>query len=247
MPHILIETFSFVAYLLFGYMTFWFFVALFLKRNDVADIAWGLGFILVAISIFGMGGVWFDRGFVVTALVTIWGLRLAFHIFKRNIHKPEDKRYAVWRESWGKWFVVRSYFQVFILQGILLFLIVSPVVLVTLFRGNIWTVWDVLGIGVWLVGFYFEGVGDRQLRNFLKNPDNKGKILNTGLWKYTRHPNYFGEVTQWWGIWIIALSVPFGVWTIVGPLTITFLILKVSCVTMNIAEQQVPSFRYHLR
>lgn len=119
-------------------------------------------------------------------------------------------------------------------------LIASPVIFINTFRGGGFTLFDVLGLAVWLIGFYFESRGDSQLKTFISNPENKGKILNTGLWRYTRHPNYFGEVTQWWGIWIIGLSVaytfssslPFALLSIIGPLTITFLILKVSGIPM---------------
>ncbi len=213
-------------------MTLWFFVAQILKRNDVADIAWGLGFILIAFCLYIRNGISIDRGLLSLILVVVWGTRLSYYILKRNIRKPEDKRYATWRIEWGRWFVLRSYLQVFLLQGILLLLIVTPVSITTVLRGGPINLLDVLGICVWLFGFYFESVGDKQLKKFLANPDNKGKVLDTGLWKYTRHPNYFGEVTQWWGLWIIALSVPYGFFGIIGPLTITFLILKVSGVPM---------------
>ncbi len=221
------------ALLIYVYMSVWFLIALLIKRNDVADIAWGLGFIVVAVYTFVVYGMQVDRGLLVTALVTIWGSRLAWHIFKRNIHKSEDKRYAAWRASWGKWFVSRSYVQIFMLQGLLLLLIVTPVILINMFRGPLMlTLGDVIGLVVWIIGFYFESVGDRQLRQFLADPSKKGTVLSTGLWRYTRHPNYFGEVTMWWGIWIIALSVPYGIIGVIGPLTITFLILKVSGVPM---------------
>jgi steroid 5-alpha reductase family enzyme len=219
-------------------MTLWFILASLIKRNDVADIAWGLGFILVAVSAYvihtdhPLGVFVFNRSSVATLLVALWGSRLAYHIFKRNIHKPEDKRYAAWRAAWGNHVAIISFFQIFMLQGILLLLIVTPVVIINSHQSVPWTALDIVGILVWFVGFFFESTGDRQLRTFLANPDNKGKILETGLWKYTRHPNYFGEVTQWWGLWIVALSVPNGVWGIIGPLTITFLIVKVSGIPM---------------
>lgn len=234
MFNLLIGSLAWSAEIIFIYMSAWFILALIFKRNDLADIAWGPGFILVSVLLFIKGGITIDRGMLVTLLVIIWGSRLAYHIFKRNIGKPEDKRYVAWRNAWGKWFILRSYFQIFILQGILLFLVVTPVSVVNILRGGSITVFDFLGLIVWLIGFYFESVGDKQLKEFLSDPQNKGKILNTGLWKYTRHPNYFGEVTQWWGLWIISLSMgyPFGLIGIIGPATITFLILKVSGVPM---------------
>jgi steroid 5-alpha reductase family enzyme len=209
-------------------MSFWFIVSLVKKRNDIADVAWGLGFVLLAwVSFFLVGHSSF-RGLIICILVSIWGLRLAWHIYNRNKGKMEDYRYLAWRKEWGKWFYIRSYLQVYILQGVLLFLIVLPVLIINKNIGQDINILDIFGILVWIVGFSFESIGDKQLSKFISNPVNKGKIMQNGLWKYTRHPNYFGEVTQWWGIWFVALSVPFGLLSIIGPITINILILKVS-------------------
>lgn len=214
--------------LLFLYMSLWFLVSLIKKRNDVADIAWGLGFVIMSwVSLFVLGD-FSVRGLLVGVLVSIWGLRLAWHIYIRNRSKSEDYRYLAWRKEWGTWFYLRSYLQVYILQGVLLFLIVLPVLIINKNSGSLLNLLDLVGVLIWLFGFYFEAVGDKQLADFIKNPENKGKLMQKGLWAYTRHPNYFGEVTQWWGLWIIALSVQNGWIGIVGPITITFLILKVS-------------------
>ncbi len=226
------HTLGLVSGIVLAYMTLWFVIGLCLKRNDVADTAWGIGFIVASLVPIIAYGFNTDRSLLVTMLVLVWGLRLAYHITLRNIKKTEDARYKAWRDSWGAWFIPRSFLQIYVLQGILLILVVMPVLIINTYRGGDITFFDLLGLVVWTLGFYFEARGDRELRAFIKNPDNKGKILNTGLWKYTRHPNYFGEVTQWWGIWIIALSVPFGWVGIIGPLTITVLILKVSGVPM---------------
>lgn len=213
-------------------MSLWFVVSLLKKRNDVADIAWGLGFTLMTWVSFFLSGNSSARGILVGVLVSIWGLRLAWHIHRRNKGKTEDYRYLAWRKEWGKWFYLRSYFQVYLLQGIFLFLIVSPVLLINKSAGTALGLLDIVGVSVWLVGFYFETIGDAQLARFIKDPANKGKLMQRGLWAYTRHPNYFGEVTLWWGIGLIALSVPSGWLGIIGPLTITFLILKVSGIPM---------------
>lgn len=218
--------------LLFVYMNLWFIISLIKKRNDVADTAWGLGFILLAWTSFYLSGTSELRGLIICLLVSIWGFRLAWHIHKRNKGKPEDSRYQKWRIDWEKWFYVRSYFQVYLLQGALLFVIALPILLINKSPGSPLGIFDFLGVAIWLFGFYFESVGDAQLAKFIKNPKNKGKLMQSGLWAYTRHPNYFGEVTQWWGIWLIALSVPAGLLAIAGPLTITFLILKVSGIPM---------------
>jgi len=217
-----------LALILFVYMSLWFVFSLVKKRNDVADVAWGLGFVLLAwVSLF-LSQDFGLRGILVNVLVSIWGLRLAIHIHSRNKGKTEDYRYLAWRKEWGKWFYLRSYFQVYLLQGSLLYLIVFPVLMIHSRSGSSLGWLDLVGVFVWLFGFYFESVGDAQLARFIKNSDNKGKLMQTGLWAYTRHPNYFGEVTQWWGIWLIALSIPNGWMSIIGPITITFLILKVS-------------------
>lgn len=221
-----------LALVLFVYMSSWFLVSLLRKRNDVADVAWGLGFVLMTWTSFFLSGTSGARGLLISTVVTIWGVRLAWHIHKRNRGKAEDYRYLAWRKEWGKWFYLRSYAQVYLLQGMFLFLIVLPVLFVNGSVGTALGLLDVIGMAVWLFGFYFEAVGDAQLARFIQNPENKGKLMQSGLWAYTRHPNYFGEVTQWWGLWLVALSVPSGLLGIIGPLTITFLILKVSGIPM---------------
>lgn len=221
-----------LAALLFIYMNFWFIISLLKRRNDVADIAWGLGFVLLSWASFFLEKEMELRSIITTVLVSIWGLRLAWHIYRRNRGKEEDYRYQQWRKEWGKWFYIRSYLQVYLLQGFLLFIIVLPVLFINIGGGGTFGALDLLGLLVWLIGFFFEAVGDWQLARFIKNPTNKGKLMTSGLWQYTRHPNYFGEVTQWWGIWLIALKIPMGWLSIIGPLTITFLILKVSGIPM---------------
>jgi len=229
--------------ILFLYMSLWFVVSLIKKRNDVADVAWGLGFVLITWVSFFISGNSSIQGLLVGILVSLWGLRLAWHIYGRNKGKAEDYRYLAWRREWGKWFYIRSYLEVYLLQGAFLFLIVFPVLLINNSTGTSLGFFNFLGVAVWLFGFYFEAVGDAQLKTFIKNPANKGKLLQSGLWAYTRHPNYFGEVVQWWGIWLIALSAPNGWFGIIGPITITFLILKVSGIPMLEKKmQENPAF-----
>lgn len=220
--------FPILALIVLVYMSAWFVISVLKKRNDVADVAWGLGFVLLAWLSFSLAGTNGQRGVLTCLLVSIWGLRLAWHIHTRNKGKAEDYRYQQWRNEWGKWFYPRSYVQVYLLQGALLFLISLPVLVINRQVGSPLGLLDAGGAALWLLGFSFEAVGDAQLAEFIKNPANKGKLMQSGLWAYTRHPNYFGEVTQWWGIWLIALSAPNGWLTVIGPMTITFLILKVS-------------------
>jgi len=214
------------------YMTVWFVAALLRKRNDIADVAWGLGFVLTGLVSLAAAGEYAPRGLLATGLVAIWGVRLALHIFLRNRGKGEDPRYRKWREEWGRWFLPRSFLQVFMLQGALLVLVATPLIFVNAAPASPLSWIDGLGALVWLAGFFFETVGDLQLSRFLRDPANRGKLMTGGLWRYTRHPNYFGEVTLWWGIWLLAAAVPNGWATVIGPLAITFLILKVSGIPM---------------
>jgi len=221
-----------LAFLLWGYMNLWFVVSLIKRRNDVADEAWGLGFVLLAWTSFFLSGGSGLRSILVGILVSVWGLRLAWHIHARHRGKPEDFRYLAWRQEWGRWFYVRSYAQVYLLQGALLFLISLPVLIINRRANPTFGFLNGIGVCVWLGGFVFESVGDAELARFLKDRLNRGKILQSGLWKYTRHPNYFGEVAQWWGIWLVALDAAGGWFGVIGPLTITILILKVSGIPM---------------
>lgn len=214
----------------FIYMTVWFFVSLIIKRNDFVDVAWGLGFVVIA-------WVMFSRRpslqlSLAAMLVTIWGTRLAVHILLRNLKKDEDYRYKQWRKDWGKWFVARSFVQVYMLQGLLMLFVSAPVIF--LGRNGLDTILPIhfFAVALWTFGFFFEAVGDYELRQFIKNPANKGKIMQDGLWRYTRHPNYFGEVTQWWAIWLISFGSAWFIPAIIGPLTISTLILKVSGIPM---------------
>lgn len=211
-----------------SYMTVWFVIAQVIKRNDIADILWGTGFIVIAVTALILSSVPAPKSFIVFFLVFFWGTRLAIHIYLRNRGKPEDARYRKWRDDWGANATIRAFFDVFMLQGTLMLVISIPVIFI-ISSGNDTLGWlDLAGFFVWLTGFLFEAVGDYQLIRFKKLPSSKGKIMTEGLWSWTRHPNYFGEVTLWWGIYLIALSIPYGWATIIGPITITFLILKVS-------------------
>lgn len=212
------------------YMSSWFAISIFKQRNDVADIAWGLGFVLISWLSFSLSDFSF-KAFLVNCLVTIWGMRLSWHIYHRNKNKPEDYRYLSWRKTW-KFFYVRSFLQIYLLQGLFLFLILLPVLFINYSASKNFGALEIFGFLIWSLGYYFESTGDRQLQEFISLPRNKGKIMNQGLWRYTRHPNYFGEVTQWWGLFVVALSIPGSFFSIIGPITITLLILYVSGVPL---------------
>lgn len=196
------------------------------------DIAWGLGFCFIALYSFAHYAQPTLRQLIITLGTFLWGIRLAVHLYDRNKNKPEDFRYANWRKEWGRWFIVRSFFQVYVLQGLIMVLIACPVFLINYQSGSTFNILDLIGIILFAIGFYFEATADKQLAAFKSKPENKGNILQTGLWKYSRHPNYFGEVVLWWGIFFMAMA---GGWffpAIISPVLITFLILKVSGVPM---------------
>lgn len=228
----MVRTLAFAALVIGIYMTCAFITALLKRNNGIADIAWGPGFIATGWAVFLLRGQGLPRQWLVLALVTTWGGRLAWHIFRRNRGKEEDFRYAAWRRQWGRWFVARSFLQVFLLQGFFMLLILAPVLLVV-GQGQPPLNWlDFLGALIWLKGFLFEVIGDRQLAAFRKDPANRGELIGSGLWRFSRHPNYFGEALGWWGIAVIALSAPRGWLGLAGPIVITFLLLFVSGVPL---------------
>jgi steroid 5-alpha reductase family enzyme len=220
------------ALLIFIYFLVFFLVAQVIKNNSIVDMGWGAGFVVVAFFALISRGAYLERNILLTVLVLIWGGRLTYYIVRRNWGKPEDFRYAKWRQEWGRWLVPRAFFQVFMLQGFLMLVIGYPIILVNANPQPGLNFLDYLGLLVWITGFFFESVGDKQMAEFKKDPANKGHVIKSGLWKYSRHPNYFGEATMWWGIFLLALSVPLGWSGIVSPLTITLLLLFVSGVPM---------------
>lgn len=216
---------------IFIYMTLWYFVALIVKKNDIADIAWGLGFIVVC-SMLYIAGSKTPQFIIIFVLTALWGTRLVLHIYFRNGGKDEDYRYKKRRQEWGKWFLIGTYVEVFLLQGCLTFLISFTAIYAAISPVTSIKVTSYVGVLMWLIGFIFESSGDMQLSRFIANKDNAGKIMTGGLWRYTRHPNYFGEVTQWWGLFVFVALNSFNFISIVSPITITFLILKVSGIPM---------------
>lgn len=204
-------------------------------RTDasVVDIFWGPGFVLLAGSsaLFGTGDL--DRSVLLTTLTTVWGVRLAVHIFRRSRGKGEDFRYRQFRENGGRNFWWTSLIYIFWLQAALCFVVALPLQIGQAVPTDAplgATEW--VGVLIWIAGFIVEVLADVQLGAFLADPENRGTAMKYGLWRYSRHPNYFGECLVWWGIFLIALPVPGGVYTVAGPLLVTFLLLKVSGVTL---------------
>ncbi|KAF0203504.1 MAG: hypothetical protein FD170_931 [Bacteroidetes bacterium] len=217
--------------MIFVYMSSVFLLALILKDNSIVDIFWGIGFILLTILSLWKSDSFDAKKIIVGMMILIWGLRLSIHIFLRNKGRGEDFRYANWRRTW-KNFVLRSFLQVFMLQGFFMLVIVWPVLHINQGSSVEFGMIDIFGILIFLTGFIFEVVGDFQMKAFKKDPANSGKIITTGLWKYTRHPNYFGEALLWWGIWLMAVPVIDGIYTILSPLVITWLLRYISGVPM---------------
>jgi len=214
-------------------MTVYFFIAMRIKNNGIVDIAWGGGFILISLSNLMMAEIITLRQIIVSVFVLVWGIRLISHIYSRNHGKPEDFRYRKMRERWGIKADIRSFTHIFMLQGVLLLLIGYPLMLVHLFPGPGFTLFDGAGIFIWILGFTIETVSDLQLYRFIQVKKSKeNPVITTGLWRYSRHPNYFGEALLWWGIFLLLLSVPNGFSAVFGPVLITFLLLKVSGVPL---------------
>lgn len=216
-----------------GCMTVLWLVSLYLKNSSIVDIFWGTGFVIANWVYFALSPDGFPlRKWLIGILVTIWGLRLSIYILWRNRGKPEDFRYRKWRQEAGNRWWWQSYFQVFLLQGLLLWIISAPL-LVAQYCGlpDRLTVIDAVAVLFWAVGFFFELVGDWQLVRFKGDPANKGKVLDTGVWRYTRHPNYFGDAAQWWGYYLIGACAG-GWWAIFSPVLMTLLLLRVSGVAL---------------
>jgi len=204
-------------------------LSLALEDSSIVDIFWGPGFVLVAWVVALQEG-WSERGALATGLVTVWGLRLAVHLAVRNIGKGEDPRYQAMRRARGPAWWWKSLFIVFAFQGVLIWVVSLPLQQAILRGGSLGIV-DALAIAVFVAGLYFETVGDWQLVRFKAQPANRGRVMDQGLWRYTRHPNYFGDFLVWWGLYGLALAAG-AWWTVVGPLVMSFLLLRVSGVTL---------------
>lgn len=204
------------------------------KRDaSIVDLFWGLGFVLVAWLTYAQTEGFLVRKLLMALLTTIWGLRLLLHLLIRNWGKGEDRRYTAMRVKQGPRFWLVSLWSVFGLQGVLLWIVSLVIQVCVAAKEPARLGWlDYSGILVWLIGFLFETIGDWQLVRFKANPENRGKVMDRGLWAYTRHPNYFGETLIWWALYLITVAVPSGWWTIISPVVMTFLLLRVSGVTL---------------
>jgi steroid 5-alpha reductase family enzyme len=242
-------SFALVALVILVYMTLIWIASLLLRDSSIVDIFWGAGFVLAAWTSFALTPEGFlPRKLLLAILVTLWGLRLSIYILYRNWGKGEDFRYVKWREENGKRWWWYSYFKVFLLQGALMWIISAPLLAAQISPTPNRLIWlDWLALVVWVIGFAFEAGGDLQLARFKAKPENKGKVMQSGFWRYTRHPNYFGDATQWWAYYLIALAAG-GFWTIFSPIIMTGLLLRVSGVSLleSTLKETKPGYREYI-
>ena len=214
-------------------MTLLWLISIIIKNVSIVDIFWGLGFVVTAGFYFLKTNQISERNIILFTLVAIWGLRLSIYLAWRNLGKGEDFRYKQFRKKYGEnryWWI--SYFQTFLLQGILMWLISAPLLGAQVNNTNSSIgFFDYAGIALWIIGISFEAGGDLQLARFRSDPSNRGKVLDKGFWRYTRHPNYFGDASVWWGYGFICIAsgsyIP-----VLGSVLMTILIVKVSGVAL---------------
>lgn len=201
-------------------------ISLAMRDASIVDIAWGFGFVVIAWVAYLSRDDTVARAILLLSLTTVWGLRLTGYLGWRNLGKEEDYRYVAMRKKYGARFPLYSLVVVFGLQGVLMWIVSTPVQFGmdgSLDLGLL----DALGAAFWVIGLGFEAVGDYQLARFKADPANAGKVMNRGLWRYTRHPNYFGDFMVWWGLYLIAVAGG-AWWTFFGPLVMTVLLMRVS-------------------
>jgi steroid 5-alpha reductase family enzyme len=231
MDFLLIYLYGFLAIIIL--MTFLWILSVFLENASIVDPFWSIAFIVAGITYYFNTNGNLDRKTLVITLLLVWGLRLAIYLGWRNWGKSEDFRYKQFRENYGAkrywWF---SFFQVFLLQGVLAWFISAPILAAMYFGKNLpLGLLDYIACSIWLIGFIFEAGGDFQLAKFKAKKENKGKLLTTGLWKFTRHPNYFGDATIWLSFALFSISVQSYI-PILSFILMTYLIVKVSGVSL---------------
>jgi steroid 5-alpha reductase family enzyme len=246
---------SFMNFFLQGFllimlmMIFLWVISVIIKNVSIVDLFWGLGFVLVALLYFLKTDGFSSRKIILIILVSIWGLRLSLYLAWRNIGKGEDFRYKQFRKNYGEkryWWI--SFFQTFLLQGILMWLISAPLLGAQYYGQNkSFGIIDYAGISLWVIGFCFETIGDLQLARFKADPANKGRVMDKGLWRYTRHPNYFGDSAVWWGYGFLCLASG-SYLPVLGSLLMTALIIKVSGVALleKSLKDQKPQYKEYI-
>ena len=217
----------------FGLFFLLWLVSLKLRDASIVDMVWGFGFVIIAWIAFVLGEGAFPRRVLMVTMVTLWGLRLTAYLTWRNLGKGEDYRYQAMRQKYGDRFPMVSLTRVFVLQSVVMWLVSFPVQAAQVAKEPVdLGLLDFVGIGFWAIGLFFEAVGDLQLARFKGDPANAGKVMDRGLWRYTRHPNYFGDFMVWWGIYCVALATISAWWTFFGPALMSFFLLRVSGVPL---------------
>lgn len=220
-----------------------------LRDASIADVAWGPTLTAVAWIAYATGGG-NDRSLLIALLISLWGARIALHIGARNLGHGEDRRYAALRERDGARFALRSLWSIFGIQAGLAWIVTLPAQAAAAdgSPAGLGAV-ALCGAVLALAGLAYEAVADVQLRRFLGRPDAAGQVMDRGLWRYSRHPNYFGDAVFWWGTWVVAVEAGSPAWTVVGPLVMTVLLLRVSGVSLletTIGERR-PGYAEYVR
>lgn len=215
------------AILISIYMVVWFFICQWQKDNSLVDVAWGLGFVTVVWWMYFAHYAY--QNMVLVIMVTLWGLRLAVYLLVRNLKKGEDWRYREMKQNWGRRQAVNAFFKVFLLQGGFMWIICLPLFQPTFVKEPML---QSIGGLFWLIGFLWEAIADWQLYRFKQSEGNTGKIMTAGLWQFSRHPNYFGEIVLWWGIFLYVIPYSSSWLILLSPITITWLLMRVSGVPL---------------
>jgi len=197
-----------------------------LRDASIIDMFWGPLFVLVAWVLLPSSGGLYIKSYLITLLVTLWGLRLAFHLIARNLGQGEDKRYRQWRERGGDGWWLKTYYRIYLLQGTIALVVATPLI-AAFYQPHTLNIVNFAGVGVWALGFVYERVADVQLSQFKADPDTRGKVMNAGLWGLSRHPNYFGDAVQWWGLGLVAVT-PETWRALLGPAAMTAVFLGLS-------------------
>lgn len=247
---IMLSIFLNAALIIWILVTILWLISIFIKDVSIVDLFWGFGYVVINVFYFFIADDFSPKRLLLLTLVSIWGLRLTVYLSIRNIGKGEDFRYQEFRRTYGAerywWF---SYFQTFLLQGSLMMLVSLPLLGANFDKDMNELNWlDYFGVLIWIIGFAFEAGGDIQLALFKRNPDNKGKVLNTGFWKYTRHPNYFGDFMVWWSFAFLSIASG-NYWHIIGSVVMTILLLKISGVSLleKTLKETKPEYQEYIR
>jgi steroid 5-alpha reductase family enzyme len=208
-------------------------ISIVIRDVSIVDLVWGLGFVISGwVAYLSCDNAAGSAGKLLLACVTIWGLRLSGYLTRRNLGHGEDQRYAAMRRKRPDTFWIRSLLSVFAVQAVVMLIVGLPVTLGVRRDSGTIGAFALAGAALWLVGVFFEAVGDAQLAAFKADPASQGQVMDRGLWRYTRHPNYFGDFAMWWGLWLIAVDCEAPLWSIAGPLLMSYFLLRVSGVAM---------------